>query len=72
MVLRGHFPVARVTDLRARLRASGRDLELRLADVDGGVSGQIPSNAASGDYLLVVESKDRKTAPQVITTVRIK
>lgn len=72
MVLRGHFPVARATDLRVRLRAPGRDLELRLTDVDGGVRVEIPSSAASGDYRLVVEPKDGRTAPQAITTVRIR
>ena len=72
MVLRGHFPVARANNLRVRLRAAGRDLMLRLTDVDGGVRAEIPSSTASGDYHLVVEAKNGKTAPQAITTVRIR
>jgi hypothetical protein len=47
-------------------------VELRLTDVDGGVRVEIPSSVASGDYRLVVETKDGRTAPQTVTTVLIR
>jgi hypothetical protein len=70
LVLRGHFPVAIAAELRVRLRGLRGDFDLQPVDVDGGVRVEIPSSAF-GDYGLVVETKDGRTAPQVITTVRV-
>jgi hypothetical protein len=71
LVLRGHFPVGKAADLRVRLRGPRADLDLQSMDVDGGVRVGIPSSSASGDYRLIVEPKDRRTAPQAIATVRV-
>jgi hypothetical protein len=71
LVLRGHFPVARASDLRAQLRGPGGTLDLTPIDVDGGVRVDVPARAAKGDWRLVVGPADGSTPPIEIATVRV-
>ena len=71
LVLRGHFPVARAADLRVRLRGPRGDLNLRPTDFGGSVRVGIPLRAASGDWRLVVETRDGRTPAQEIITIRV-
>lgn len=71
LVLRGHFPVARAADLRVRLRGPRGDLNLRPTDFGGSVRVEIPLRAASGDWRLVVETRDGRTPAQEIITIRV-
>ena len=71
LVLRGHFPVARATDLRVQLRGSIEALDLLPTDVDGGVRVEVPSHTAPGDWRLMIGTTDGLTPLQEITTVRV-
>jgi hypothetical protein len=72
LVLRGHFPVAGAGELRIQLRRAGRTLDLRAADVDGGVRVDVPRDAATGDWRLLIGSTDGTLPIRPITTVRVR
>jgi hypothetical protein len=71
LVLRGHFPVRAAADLRVQLRGTRRTLDLPAAGVDGGVRVVIPRQAASAEWRIVVTTRDGRTDPQEVTTVRV-
>jgi hypothetical protein len=71
LVLRGHFPVARATDLRVQLRGTRETLDLPPADVDGGVRVEIPAQTAPGDWRLLIGTRDGTMSLQEVTTVRV-
>jgi len=70
--LHGHFPVANAGDLRVQLRGPRRTVDLRRTDVERAVRVQLPPRLSSGDWRLVVGTKDRSIPAQEITTVRVK
>ena len=72
LVLRGHFPVASAAALRVQVRGPHATLALAATDVDGGVRVVLPSQASSGDWHLVVGTKDGKSPSQEVTTVRVR
>jgi HEAT repeat protein len=71
--LHGHFPVANAGDLRVQLRGPrGTVVDLVRTDVERAVRVQLPPRLSSGDWRLVVGTKDRSIPAQEITTVRVK
>lgn len=72
LVLRGHFPVASARALRVQIRGPRITLELQATDVDGGVQVAVPSQASSGDWGLVVGTRDSRTPAEEIATVRVR
>jgi len=71
LVLCGHFPVARAANLRVQLKGTRETLDLSATDVDGGVRIDIPAQATTGDWRLVIGAIDALAAPLEITTVRV-
>jgi hypothetical protein len=72
LVLRGHFPVANAAALRVSLRGIQRTVELQPTDVEGGVRVILAPDLASGDWQLIVATRERKSPPQQIATVRVR
>jgi hypothetical protein len=70
--LHGHFPVANAGDLRVQLRGPRGTVDLGRVDVERAVRVQLPRRLASGDWRLVVGTKDPSIPVQEITTVRVK
>jgi hypothetical protein len=71
LLLRGHFPVARATDLHVRLKNSTTVLDLTATDVQGGVEVEVPAQTAPGDWQLVIGTKGGVTPPEAVTTVHL-
>ena len=72
LVLRGHFPVASARALRVQIRGPRITMELQATDVDGGVQVAVPSQASSGDWRLVVGTRDGRIPAEEIATVRVR
>lgn len=71
LVLMGHFPVANAAGVRVFLRRAQRTIELQPTDLEKGMRVALPRDLASGDWHLIVATRERTTPPRETTTVRV-